>query len=497
MTRNTRWLAPLLALGIGLASEAHGAPQLITDVKITVKPIDLTRVTGDPKVINEVAQRTSITKPGVCQDEVFTVEVETQAPSNSGWVSVLIDGYPGARRILQLHGAPGIRRVALTAATESGSIENITLEIPVLDCELTGVPRVRSRFNPYKPYAVDFVIENAEAVRPWFGNEYHWSFGDGTTAVTQFPYASHSYVNRIDGSVPYQSFTVSVSNNPGQFGPASVSRGYSVTLQNNYYHARKKGIVQPLILNSKMERRDGYLVGTFTLRNLESVPLIFQSGRVEDRYCDPNRPSTAAPILASQVIYQGARSAANPVVTGRNAPDLAEAVRIQQSLPGLPADAVVIPPRLNPDDPSPLDTEALDAYFVQGEPPPPSPGNVPVPTTPTAPGGSGVVVVPGKHTHEGSITLDATRINEAVCGLSYHLKGVTADGLPVYASFYFGVRDNPTLKQRLTDPGMKAFLIQLLDRGLTDNSTRVTHEDLYRLEQQGRIRRTVNGWEVL
>lgn len=496
MTRNTRWLAPLLALGLGLAGEAYGAPQLITDVKVTVKPIELSRVTGDPKVINEVAQRTSATKPGVCRDEVFTVKVETQAPSGSGWVSATIDGYPGDRRNLQFQGEPGPRRVSIAAATESGQIENLTLEIPVLDCELTGVPRVRSRFNPYHPYTVDFVIENAEAVKPWFGNEYRWDFGDGTTAVTQDPYASHSYMNRIDGSMPYQSFTVTVSNNPGPFG-SEVSRAYSLTVQNNYYHARKRGIVQPLTTSTRLERRGTYLTGTYTLRNLEAVPIIFQSALVEDRYCDPNRAASVTSILPSQVIYQGALPPSNPVVTGRNSSDLTEAERIRQSLSGLPADAVVIPPRQKPGDPSPLDLEALDAFFPQGEPPVQGAGNIPIQTSLPAPGASGVVVVPSQHVHQGFITLDAARASEAVCGVGYHLRGVTANGFPVYASLYFRVKDNPTLKQRLTDPAMKTFLIQLLDSGLVPGGTRVTQEDLYRLEQQGRIRRTVNGWEVL
>jgi hypothetical protein len=481
-------------LGLGLAGEARAGQRLITDVLVTVKPLELRRATGDPKVLDEVLERTSVFKPGVCRDEVFSIKVKASHPSGTGWVSVSIDGYPGSLRHLQLSGKPGVRRINLAAATEDGATESQTLEIPVLDCELTGSPRVRSRFNPYRPYTVDFVIENAEAVRPWFGNEYHWSFGDGTVAVTQYPYASHSYLDRIDGSVPYQSFGVTVSNHPSS--PEVVSRAYAVTLLNNYYHSRQRGIVQPLTTNSKLEPLGTRLVGTYTLHNLEPVPLIFQSATIEERFCNPNRTSRAAPILPTQVIYQGARPTTNPVNTGRNSPDLAEAVKILQSLSGLPADAVVIPPRMKPGDPSPLDPEALDAYFPQGEPPAQSP-SVPVQTATPAPGASGVVVLPSRHVHQGFLTLDATRVPEEVCGLGYHLRGVTPNGLPVYASFYFSVKNNPNLRQPLTDPVTKAFLTELLDSGLVPGGTKVTHEDLYRLEQQGRILRTVNGWEVL
>jgi hypothetical protein len=152
---------------------------------------------------------------------------------------------------------------------------------------------------------------------------------------------------------------------------------------------------------------------------------------------------------------------------------------------------------LNPEDPSPLKLESLDAFFPSGEPPAQGAGSMPVVTVPPAPGASGVVVLPARHDHVGFITLDYARISEAVCGVGYHLKGVTADGLPAYASFYFAVKDNPSLKQRLTDPAMKAFLKEILRLGMVPGGRTVTQEDLYRLEQQGRIRRTANGWEVL
>lgn len=496
MKRTTGWFATLFALGLGLSGEAR-AQQIITDVDVTARPPDSSRLTGDPKVISQVETRTSALKTGVCREEVFLVEVDARHPSGTGWVTVLIDGYPGSRRYLQLHGEPGPRRVHVSASTEDGLIETRTLEIPVLDCELTGEPRVRSRFNPYHPYTVDFVIENAEAVEPWFKNGYHWNFGDGAVAVTSYPYASHSYLNRLDGSVPYQSFTVSVANEPGPWGPAEVDRSYSVTLQNNYYHAKKQRIVQPVTVSSRLERRGGHLVGTYRLRNLESVPVIFQSATIEERFCDPNRSANPAPVLPSQVIYQGARSAAAAIAAGKSSPDLVEAEKIRLSLAGLPADAVVIPPRLNPEDPSPLSLESLDAFFPSGEPPAQGAGAVPVVTTPPATGASGVVVLPAKHDHVGFVTLDYARISEAMCGVGYHLKGVTADGLPAYASFYFAVKENPSLKQRVTDPAMKAFLKEILRLGMVPGGRTVTQEDLYRLEQQGRIRRTVNGWEVL
>lgn len=494
MIRKTGWLATLFALGVSLAGEAR-AQQLITDVDVTAKPPDFNRVTGDAKAIGQVAARTSALKTGVCREEVFSVKVAARHPSGAGWVSVTVDGYPGDHRYLQFRGEPGMRRVNVSASTEDGQIETRTLEIPVLDCTVEGEPRVRSRFNPYRPYTVDFVIENADAVEPWFKNGYHWNFGDGSVAVTPYPYISHSYLERLDGSVPYQSFTVTVSNEPGQFGPAEVDRSYSVTLQNNYYHAKKRGIVQPITISSRLERRGGHLVGTYRLRNLEGVPIIFQSATIEDRFCDPNRSANASPVLPSQVIYQGGRSAAAAIAAGKSSPDLVEAEKIRLSLPGLPADAVVFPPRLNPEDPSPLDLEALDAYFPQGEPPAQGPGSVPVVTVPPPPGASGAVVLPAKHDHTGFLTLDATRFSEGICGVGYHLKGVTADGLPVYASFYFAVQDGP--KQRLTDPRMKTFLKEVFRRGLVPSRSKITQEDLYRLEQEGRIRRTVNGWEVL
>jgi hypothetical protein len=44
--------------------------------------------------------------------------------------------------------------------------------------------------------------------------------------------------------------------------------------------------------------------------------------------------------------------------------------------------------------------------------------------------------------------------------------------------------------------GTKRFLAELIRHKLVADPRVITDEDLYRLEQQGRIHRTVKGWEV-
>ena len=497
MRLTLRFIVPLIALSFGLAAEAQ-AQQLITSVEVVAKPLDLRRVTAEQEVLDLLRQRTSALKTGVCRGEVFQVKVKTAHPAGAGhFVSTTVDGYPGDTKYLQFQGEHGERLVQVSAATEEGLVESRSLTVPVLKCVLESMPRVRARFNPYHPYTVDFVVENPDELT--FFSRYEWSFGDGSVGVTTQPFISHSYADRLDGSVPYQTFIASVANQPGPVGGGTIGREYAVTLQNNYYSARQRGIVQPPVTTSgRMETRGGRLVGTYRIRNLEAAPIIFQSARIEDRPCDLARASITSSTTPVQVILQGGFSLERAASTGTAGADVAAALQIKRSLGSLlPADAVVIPPRSKPTDPTPLKLDDLDAYFPNGEPPAPPVGSAPVPTILPAPGASGVVVLPAKHVHDGFLTLDARRISEGICGVGYHLTGVTAAGQPAYVSLYFDVRDNPALKRQVTDAAMKAFVIEILNRGLVPSRSKVTQEDLYRLEQQGLIRRTQLGWEVL
>ena len=103
----------------------------------------------------------------------------------------------------------------------------------------------------------------------------------------------------------------------------------------------------------------------------------------------------------------------------------------------------------------------------------------------------------GRQSMKGRLTFQQSRFPSDVCGVTFRLSGRTGQGLRAYASLHFQVRPNPTLTRSVKDPRMRGFLADLVKRGLAPPSRIVSHEDLYRLEREGRISRTSTGWEVL
>lgn len=548
-----RALPLLLALALVPAATAQPAG-LVAGVTATAEPLDgfdVRPLPGSPlgafgtrsagELRRRLAARRNLLKDGVCLGEAFAVTVETRRPDGAGSVHVTIDGYPGERRFLQLAGEPGPRRIHVAAAAEDGRIESRSLEVTVEPCEVTPVPRVRSRFNPYRPHTVDFTIENHDEVGRAF-NGYLWDFGDGSRPVaTLEPYASHFYGDRTDAAAPAHAFVVTVRPKAPAAGREGAARRYAVTLLNNEHQARRQGIARPRVTTSgRMEPRGDALVGRYAIRNLEPEPLLFTGAAIEHQPCDPSRRASGAVTTPRDVVFRGGFDLDRGVRRGELA---RRADGVRRTLPWLPAGALVLPPRAGaappaaPMSPGTPVTVVPSPPAVAGTPvavppagpvvgrPPSSPGVTVAPTGPgagatrpgvlvpgagTRPGldvtfpggalpnaGTELVVVPASQVHEGFLTIGAAEVPQGVCGIGYHLTGRTPSGLAARASLYFEVRENPFLTRRLTDPAMRRFLVEVARRGLVPDRARITTEDLYRLERQGKVRRTAAGWEVL
>jgi hypothetical protein len=485
------------------AARLDGLTVLPSAQKVTgSSPAERDRIVRELR--RELEGRTDLRLQGVCRGEVFRVAVETRPPVPGQWVSVAIDGYPGSQRFLQFGGEASTRLVHVVAATAGRPPQSTSLKVPLRDCEVTPAMRVRSRFNPYHPYTVDFTVES-DAKSDSMGS-YHWNFGDGAVATTSDPYVSHSYFERLDGSVPYQTFVVTVSREPrsaiGRRPVSRIERSYAVTLQNNYYPAKKAGILQPPAMTSGRTEAHGLQrVGSYRIRNLEAEPIIFQTATIENRPCNvptsTSPTSTTAPTTPAAVLFQGGVAlelAGQPSAMG---PSLRAALDLKRSMPSLPVDAIVIPPRM----PDGAGLTRNDLRRLDGSSR--SRGLATLPTVPGRPGGpatpvipsSGVVVIPGGQMHEGFLTIDTTQVPQGTCEVGYHLKGASQSGRPAYANLYFTVRDNASLRSRVTDGGTRTFLLELYRRGLVRGAT-VTQEDLYRLERRGKIQRTSRGWEI-
>lgn len=487
-----RALVACLALGLSwTAASTVDAASLITGVQMTVEAYGRTPARPAPRF--------------VCVGEVLHVNVTAQHPRGSGFpVAIAIDGVVGSRRFLQFFGDPGPRRITVTAQTEEGDLETLSQEILVDSCTVNAPPLVHSRVNPYHPGFVDFTVSGTFGVGPDFRG-YYWDFGDGSTAATMESYLSHDYRGSLDGAAPYHSLIVQVSNQPIVGGvPASGSlvRRYALTMMDSYWFSKRKGILQPpATTNVTMERRGDHLVGSYSIRNLEAEPVVFQYAEIEELPCEPGERSRRRQVLPSDVIFQGGYGVdlKDPDLQGD--PSFQAAMDLKASISWLPEDAWVVPPVVEPKAPEKLAGKTAAAVGRKAARASAASAAVANPVFPPIPGPpgpeSGFVVVPAQHTHQGFLTVRADSMDSKTCNVAYHLLGETLSGQRTYASLYFEVRENPALVSQVKDKDLSIFLKALLDRGLVPDLSFISHEDLYRLEKEGKIRRTPTGWEVI
>jgi len=477
-------LALAAALAVGSAAQAAS---LITSVQLTAEARGSIPPRPNPW--------------SICGGEVLHVEVATQHPNGPGnSVAVAIDGTVGAEKFLQFFGDPGPRRITVTAETEQGDLETLTQEVLVDSCTVNDLPVVRGRVNPYNQGFVDFRVSGGN-----FGPDFlahHWDFGDGATTGTRETYVSHDYSDVLDGSAPYHSLIVQVSGQPivgGVPTTGSLVRRYALTMMDSYWFSKRKGILQPPATTSvTMESRGTQLVGSYSLRNLEAEAIVFQYAELEELGCERGTRSQRRQMLPSEVIFQGGYGFDPEDPDFQGDPGIQAAMELKESISWLPEDAWVVPPIVDPDNPKGIAKKATGKLSGQSARAASTVGKPVFPPIPPPPGAeSGFVVVPAGHTHEGYMTLDAANLDSKTCGVAFHLVGETLGGLRAYASLYYETQENPSSVSPLKDKPLVSFLKKLLDRGLVSDPTIISHEDLYRLEQEGKIRRTPAGWEVI
>jgi hypothetical protein len=421
--------------------------------------------------VTRLIQDVAIPKRSVCVGEEVEVTVRASHPKGATrWVDVAIDGYPGSRRFLRFMGRPGPRLVHVAASSEGGLIESRTETLEVRDCQAPPALLVRARVNPYRPFTADFTVVPTLGSQP---GSYRWAFGDGRTQTTRAPYVSHSYADSLDGSKPYATFVVDVSG-PARRGAAR----YAVTLQDNYWHLKRQGIVQPRVTATPtMTRRAGEWVGTYAIRNLEPGALVFDAATTEFQYCDVGRPSRFAAVAPSV-------DALPPPPAGPNVP---AGPTVPAITPRIPSGTV---PAMVPHAPG---MPAISVTTAPAGPANPT-GHVGTAVATTIAGAPLTIAAGARQSR--TIRLPDASLPSDVCGIAYHLSGRAATGEKAYASAYFVLRAPPQIARTVADAPLRQLLLALKGRGLIAAETEITHDTLYRLEQEGRIRQTATGWEM-
>jgi hypothetical protein len=243
----------------------------------------------------ELIKNVSLSKTSVCAGESFEVTVTTEHPEGAlNPVNVAINGTLGATQLLQFGGAPGPRLLTISATTAEHYSDSRQLQVEIKACDhAPRLPLLDARIHPYRDMTVDLTVSNASELG-LLNPSYEWSFGDGHTAHSDFPYVAHSYADVLPADEVNRSFEVTLTiQQPGR--PAITARR-TVSLWNMYAFNKSQGLIQPRVdSNGRVERVGSSLVGTFTLHNIEAEPLTLTSRQIQYHACEAGLDPTVLP----------------------------------------------------------------------------------------------------------------------------------------------------------------------------------------------------------
>ena len=278
-------------------------------------------------------------------------------------IRVLINGVPGAVRYLQF-GQPGERRVRILAVA-GGVAERQTKLVDVsgepmryLMARAQEQPSMlRTHQVPGQPHEVTLGLgmvpmgrrrgaredrpaeastpqprpgarvaaipqkenETKEPKEPALETSYEWDFGDGTTAVTTAPTVNHDYFDAIDHVRGYGSFHVRC-----RARHSGLETIRTLTVYSAYTACRRLGAIVPRVRADVFAaKRYTMLSGTFTVHNVEEVPLTLEKLSVTPLSDDPRalavpaRPVKLAKPIEIAPHSKSVISVNVPIATGK------------------------------------------------------------------------------------------------------------------------------------------------------------------------------------
>jgi hypothetical protein len=255
-----------------------------------------------------------ISKRRVCPGEDVVVEARRE-----GARQIWIDGVPGARRVLEFAGEPGLRRILITARTAAGIYEYRVRTVVLRDCPPTAQqPLLIVTPSVFRPHELEFLVEDAGAPQTT-GADHHWSFGDGTTASTRVPFVTHSYAERMP--VDQESVTFEAEVTIARQDGTHQTTQKTVSLWNHYAFNRLRGTLQvpAEVAQPRLTANAGQWTGEALLRNLENAPVALGSLEAELQPCDAEADPQPLPPLAIAVELQPHGTATLPVSVPRDA----------------------------------------------------------------------------------------------------------------------------------------------------------------------------------
>lgn len=289
-------------------------------------------------------------------------------------------------------------------------------------------------FHKRNPYH-RYTVDFRTALHPQqpAGQIYDWTFGDGQTATTNAPFVSHDYSKSLQHQARYTEFEVSVVAKLSGFKARRT-----IAIPSSFFMSRRMGYVQAEIEHTKQPLPGGDVSVAIQVHNYHTESIAFDRYLKQYHHCDPNVPPRWQEVSAYSIFGEGV-----------------------------------------------LPQVAQDGYPKKYEP------NAPNPTSP------GLITIEAEGIQPGRLTIPANEIPKDVCVIGYSLLGKTPSGLKVYGNFWIEVRRNPLKMETESNTKKLKVLKYLLDHNLVSNPDLITTENLYYLEQQGVIKNTPDGWEVV
>ncbi|MFL6234897.1 MAG: carboxypeptidase-like regulatory domain-containing protein, partial [Thermoanaerobaculia bacterium] len=258
----------------------------------------------------------TIDKSRVCPGEDVVIE----AQSDTGG-QIWINGVPGARRILELFGPPGPRRILVTARDTAGVYTHRVRTVELLDCgPRESFPVLVAKPSVFRPHEMELLVDNAAALG-LHAADYLWSFGDGTKATTTVPFVTHSYAEHLPVDEDLVTFEAEVTVRPPQ-GPPQETRK-TITLWNHYAFNRHRGtlLLPTEVVRPRLLANAGQWTGEALVRNLESEPVAFNRLEIELQPCDGEHDPQPLPPREIALPVQSKAVATLPIfVAQRDAP---------------------------------------------------------------------------------------------------------------------------------------------------------------------------------